>query len=151
LEGAAAGLPALAVSQETETRYHLSHSPDIDFSAAAHFARLFAAALLRAGPLPDVDVLKVDVPIGATPETPWRLTRLSRARYYIPIAPGRRALREPGLMSYRVAAESLGLEPDSDAYVLRVEHQVAVTPLSLDMTSRLSFGDLDAALREDPS
>jgi len=151
LEGAAAGVPALAVSQETETHYHLSHSRDIDFSAAAHFTRYFSAALLRLGRLPDVDVLKVDVPIGATPETPWRLTHLSRARYYIPVVGERRELRESGLLSYRVAAEGSGLEPGSDAHVLRVERQVAVTPLSLDMTSRVPFNELETALRPSSS
>lgn len=151
LEGAAAGIPALAVSQETETYYHLSHSRDIDFSAAAHFARYFSTALLRLGRLPDVDVLKVDVPIGATPETPWKLTRLSRARYYIPVVGERGALKSPGLLSYRVTAEESGLEPGSDAHVLRVERQVAVTPLSLDMTSRVPFRELEGALRPSSS
>ncbi len=147
LEGAAAGVPALAVSQEAETHYHLTHSPDIDFSAAAHFAGRFAAALLRVGRLPDVDVLKVDVPIGATPDTPWKLTRLSRARYYVPIVPGRDSVREPGTLGYRVASDGGALEPGSDAYVLRVERLVAVTPLSLDMTSRFPFAKLEAALQ----
>jgi len=150
LEGAAAGVPALAVSQETESHYHLTHSRDIDFSAAAHFGRLFAGMLLRVGRLPDVDVLKVDVPIGATAETGWKLTRLSRARYYVPVMPDRNGVQEPGALGYRVAAES-GLEPGSDAYVLRVERQVAVTPLSLDMTSRLPFGQIETALRSSPS
>jgi 5'-nucleotidase len=147
LEGAAAGVPALAVSQEAESRYHLTHSEDVDFLGAAFFAGLFARALLAIGRLPDVDVLKVDVPIGATPETPWKLSRLSRARYYTPVTPGRRALAEPGALSYRVSAEGSSLEPGSDAYVLRVEHQVAVTPLSLDMTSRIPFAQLETALK----
>jgi 5'-nucleotidase len=145
LEAAAAGVPSLAVSQETESRYHLTHSEDVNFSAAAHFTRLFAAMLLSAGRLPDVDVLKIDVPIGATPETGWKLSRLSRARYYVPVTTGRKNLAEPGVLSYRVAAD--GLEPGSDAYVLRVDRKVSVTPLSLDMTSRIEFAALETALR----
>jgi 5'-nucleotidase len=147
LEGAAAGVPSLAVSQEAESRYHLTHSEEIDFGAAAHFTRLFAALLLSAGRLPDVDVLKVDVPTGATKTTPWRLARLSQGRYYIPVASGRRDLAEPGMLSYRVADEPGALEPGSDAHVLRVERKVAVTPLSLDMTSRVEFAALETALR----
>jgi len=147
LEAAAAGIPALAVSQETESRYHLTHARDIDFAPAAHFTAWFGERLLTAGRPPDVDVLKIDVPMGATVETPWRLTRLSRARYYIPVPPNRRALAEPGVLTYRVADQELALEPDSDAYVLRVERKVSVTPLSLDFTSRADFGALEERLR----
>jgi 5'-nucleotidase len=147
LEAAAAGVPSLAVSQETETRYHLTHSEDVDFATAAHFTRLFAGMLLAAGRPPDVDVLKIDVPTGATPDTPWKLARLSRARYYIPIASARRDLAGPGAMSYRVAESDVPLEEGSDAYILRVERKVAVTPLSLDMTSRIEFTALETALR----
>lgn len=147
LEAAAAGIPAIAVSQETESRYHLTHAQEIDFGAAAFFTASFAERLLSAEPPADVDVLKIDVPMGATPETEWRLTRLSRARYYIPVAPARRALAEPGVLTYRVADDQLVLEPGSDAYVLRVERLVSVTPLSLDMTSRVDFTALEARLR----
>jgi len=147
LEAAAAGIPALAVSQETETRYHLTHAQEIDFGPAAHFAAVFAERWLSVGPPRDVDVLKIDVPTGATPQTEWRLTRLSRARYYIPVAPARRALAEPGVLTYRVADDRLALEPGSDAYVLRIERRVSVTPLSLDMTSRVDFAALEARLR----
>jgi 5'-nucleotidase len=147
LEAAAAGIPAMAVSQETESRYHLTHAEDIDFRAAAHFTAYFAERWLAAEPASDLDVLKVDIPVGATPKTEWRLTRLSRARYYIPVAPTRRALAEPGVLTYRVAEDQLALEPGSDAYVLRVERRVSVTPLSLDMTSRVDFAGLEARLR----
>jgi 5'-nucleotidase len=137
----------MAISQETESRYHLTYAEEIDFRAAAHFAARFAKRLLERGRPEDVDVLKIDVPTGSTPETPWRLTRLSRARYYVPVAPARRSLAEPGVLSYRVAND-LELEPGSDAHALRVERVVSVTPLSLDMTSRTDFGALDRRLRE---
>ncbi len=147
LEAAAEGIPALAVSQETESRYHLTYATDIDFGPAARFTARFAERLLAEGPPADVDVLKIDVPMGATADTPWRLTRLSRARYYTPVAPSRRDLADPGIMSYRVADDRLPLEPGSDAYVLRIERMVSVTPLSLDMTSRVDFAALEARLR----
>jgi len=147
LEAAAAGIPAMAVSQETESRYHLTHAEDIDFGAAAFFTAEFARRLLSGDRPADVDVLKIDVPMGATRQTEWRLTRLSRARYYIPVPPARRALAEPGVLTYRVANADLAVEPGSDAYALRVERKVSVTPLSLDMTSRVDFAELEARLR----
>jgi 5'-nucleotidase len=147
LEGAAFGIPALAVSLETEARFHLSHSTDIDFSAAAHFAATFGRMLLAGEKMADVDVLKVEVPSDATPETAWTVTRLSRAKYYVPVTPQRRRLDEPGTVGYEVISDSKGLEPDSDAYALRVARKVAVTPLSLDLTSRVDIAELEPRLR----
>jgi 5'-nucleotidase len=146
LEGAAAGIPAMAVSLETDKRFHLSHSEEIDFTTAAHFTAFFADKLLRAGPIRDLDVLKIDVPTDATPETGWRVTRLSRAKYYIPVSPRRTRLDEPGSVGYEVLPNLEGLEPDSDVYVLRVSRKVTVTPLSLDMTSRLDLDELKRRL-----
>ncbi len=146
LEGAAAGIPAIAVSLETDKRFHLTHSEEINFTAAAHFTTVFAEKLLRAGPIRDLDVLKIDVPSGATPETEWEVTRLSRAKYYIPVSPRRTRLDEPGSVGYEVVPNLEGLEPDSDVYVLRVARKVTVTPLSLDMTSRLDLAELKRRL-----
>src|SRR6185436_11096868 len=89
LEGASFNIPALAISRETPKEYHLSYSEDIDFAAAAYFTHLFAELLLRAPRPLDVDVLKVEVPASATPQTPWRVTRQSRQRYYLPVKPER--------------------------------------------------------------
>jgi len=146
LEGAAAGIPAIAASLETDMRYHLSHSEEIDFSAAAYFTALFAEKLLRVGHIPDLDVLKIDVPAEATPETGWQVTRLSRAKYYIPVSPRRTRLDQPGSVGYQVIPNLEGLEPDSDVYAIRVNRKVSVTPLSLDMTSRVNLAELERLL-----
>jgi 5'-nucleotidase len=84
LEAAALGFPALAISLETEPALHLSYSEDVDFSTAAYFTAYFGRLLLERRLLPDVDVLKVDVPSSATPQTPWKATRVSHLRYYEP-------------------------------------------------------------------
>jgi 5'-nucleotidase len=147
LEGAAAGIPAMAVSLEVDSQYHLSYSRSIDFSVAAHFARFFAGKMLSASRMHDLDVLKVDVPCDASLDTPWRVTRLSRTRYYIPVEPRRASLSEPAKVGYRVAPDFEHMERDSDVYVLRVERQVSVTPISLDMTSRQKLAEIDQALR----
>ena len=72
-------------------RYY-DHDPQVDFTAAMHFVRLFAQRVLQSSLPPDVDVLKVDVPAVATPATPWRVTRQDRLSYYTPEPP---ALRRP--------------------------------------------------------
>jgi 5'-nucleotidase len=86
----------------------------------------------------DVDVLKVEVPEGATPATPWRVTRLSRTRYYLPDKPTRVNLSDAAHIGYRLDVELKRLEPDSDVSAL-VDGVVSVTPLSLDLTSRVDL------------
>jgi 5'-nucleotidase len=147
LEAAGEGVPALAVSLETDSKYHYNHSEDLDFSAAAHFTHYFAAYLL-AGPMPpDVDVLKIEVPCNATADTPWRLARLSRQRYFHALPGGRRHLDEKCRLGYKMVIDHDALEPDSDIQALLIDRVVAVTPLSLDLTSRVVMVDLEARLR----
>jgi 5'-nucleotidase len=149
LEAASFGLPGLAMSLETDPAYHLTHSEAVDFSVAGHFTGYFAERLL-ALPLPaDVDVLKVDVPKDATPQTPWEMVRVSRTRFYHPVPAARRDLREPGPLGYRILIEPDRLEPDSDVQAI-VNGVVAVTPLSLDLTSRVDLGSLGALLTGRP-
>lgn len=146
LEAADCGVPALAVSLETDKAYHYQHSDLVDFATATYFARIFAQRLL-AGKLPDdVDVLKLDVPAEATPETPWRVTRLSRQRYFHALPSGRRYLAEKRRLGYHMVVDRARLEPDSDIHALAVDRMVAVTPLSLDLTSRVGLEDVEASL-----
>jgi 5'-nucleotidase len=143
LEGASFGVPGLAVSLQTDSRYHLSHSTDVDFSTAAHFVHKFARLLLNLRAPTDVDVLKVEVPERATPETPWRITRLSRTRYYQPQRPARASLSDRANIPYARRLEPDRLEPDSDVRAL-VDGVVSVTPLSLDITSRVDLDTIQA-------
>jgi 5'-nucleotidase len=136
LEAASLSIPAIAVSQQTLPEQHLTYSNEVDFSAAAYFARLFGEWMMSHKAPDDVDVLKIDVPAGATKETPWRMTRLSRNRIYWPTRPERVALDEIGRMGYHYEANPAEAEPDSDVYVVLHEGAVSVTPISLDMTSR---------------
>jgi len=94
----------------------------------------------------DVDILKVDLPLDVTFETPWRVTRLSRRRVYWPTRPERTALEDVGRMGYGPNTEPGKPEPDSDIYALDIDHCVAVTPMSLDMTSRTDLGRLQALI-----
>ncbi len=137
LEAACAGIPALAVSLQTDPNFHYSPSEQVDFAAAMHFTRQFAQAMLADALPPDVDVLKVDIPAGATPATPWRITRVSRQPYYVPIIPHAEPAYDPYGPDYRIEIDMATLEPDSDIYALVVARVVAVCPLSIDLTSRV--------------
>jgi 5'-nucleotidase len=147
LEGASLGIPALAISLETEQEHHYNHSEEVDFSAAAHFVAYFGDLLLKNRLPADVDVLKVDIPCDATPETPWRITRVSPKRYFDPLKPERDSWETPALIGYCIKDELDPDPPDSDSYALRVQRIVSVSPISLDLTSRIDLGAFDGILR----
>jgi 5'-nucleotidase len=150
LEAADNGVPALAVSLEVPQAFHYQHSEEIDFGVAAHFTRFFAQRLLAREMPPDVDVLKVDVPDDATPDTAWRVTRLSRQRYFHPRPSGRRYLAEKRRLGYHMGIDEETLEPDSDTWALIVDRVVSVTPLTLDLTSRVALPELESLLAPSP-
>jgi len=139
IEAASMGIPALAAARQVHPSAFLDHG-DQDWRAAEHFLRFFAEKLLGAAMPFDMDLLKIDVPEGATVDTPWRLSRLSRQRYFEMV------LEAPSLESrigdgrIVVDIDHASLEPDSDVHALAVDRVVAVTPLSLDATSRADFG-----------
>lgn len=146
MEAAADGVPALAASLETEPAYHRQHSEEVDFTAATHFTRYFAAQLLGKKMPSDVDVLKLDVPDDATPATLWRVTRLSREGYFRALHSGRTHLAEKRRLRYGISVDFDRLEADSDVHALMVDRVVAVTPISLDLTSRVLLSELQALL-----
>jgi 5'-nucleotidase len=149
LEGAAKGLPALAVSLQTPKRMHTSPSEDVDFAAAVYFTNLFARYLLEVSLPFDADVLKLDLPSSATPDTAWRLTRVSRHTYFTPLPPHRDDLARPARIDYEPLPHPERTEPDSDIYALVVDRVVSVAPLSYDLTSRVDRGRLEELLRKD--
>jgi 5'-nucleotidase len=147
LEAAAAGIRALAVSQEAPLDQPEERSSGPDYVAAGCFTQVFAQKML-AGRLPaDVHALKVDVPLGATEETPWAVTRLSRVRYYEPLRPARKSFAEAAQIPFRVRFDPQAAEPGSDVHALHFEHKVSVTPLSLDLTARADPAEVEAGLR----
>lgn len=151
LEAASLGIPAIAISQQTRVDLHLTYSNNVDFSAAAYFAHKFGEWVMNNVRPDDVDVLKIDVPLNATPETEWKTTRISRRRVYWPTRPERVALNDVGHIGYRFASDPAEAEPDSDVYVVLHEGLVSVTPMSLDLTSRTDLYRLDQLLRAEQS
>jgi len=148
MEAAAMGFPALAISLQTETHHHLTHSKDIDFSTAGYFTAYFARLLLEKKFPQEVDLIKVEVPSHATPTTEWQVGRLSRNRYYDAVPSKRDSWEQSGPISYK-HSEGIEQEPeDTDAYILRQKKMIAVTPINLDMTARVMFPDFEKFLRD---
>ena len=149
LEGAAAGIPSLAISLETEKEFHASYSQEIDFNTAGFFTKYFAQRLLSKSMPPDVDVLKVEVPADATQETPWETTRLSTLRFYEPTPPEEQSDRGVKALGYEIAGDFNQSPPGTDSHAVVNQRIVSVTPLSLDLTSRVDLGELKRYLDQD--
>ena len=137
MEGADFGIPSIAFSQQTDPCYYLNASESVDLGVAMHFLQFFARPVIEVGLPPGADLLKIDVPMSATLQTPWRWTRLSRQRYFHPVKPHRRRPGDPGPMGFEPRIDLDRLEPDSDICSIAVDGVVSVTPVTLDMTARV--------------
>jgi 5'-nucleotidase len=143
MEAASLGIPAMAISLETEKQHHLSYSTAVYFSVAAHFVDFFARLLLARRMPAGMNLLKVDVPSTATDETPWEWTHLSRQRYYIPVKAARASWDVPGTVGYDMQVE-LEHEPENtDVFTLLRKRLVSVTPLTLDLTAKVTTRELE--------
>ncbi|MBN1267588.1 MAG: 5'/3'-nucleotidase SurE [Anaerolineales bacterium] len=141
LEGASYGIPAMAVSLQTPPEFHFSYSEEIHFEAAAHFTAIFGKLLLEEESRRAFDVLKVDVPAGATVDTPWEMTRVSRSRYYFQkVYLGKKV--EEGELSYAPIDAGQETDEQSDIYVVRVKKHVSISPLTLDLTAGVNRAQL---------
>jgi 5'-nucleotidase len=147
LEGATFGVIGLAASLGVDKEHHLTHSAAVNFDTAAHFTQHFARMILSKTLPFDIDLLKLDVPAGATPETPWRVTRVSRQRHFVPVALPNRLLSMPGPIDYEQELQPDRLETDSDIYAFKVDQVVSVSPISLDLTARVDLDAFEERLR----
>ena len=141
LEAVEKGIPSLAVSQEIASVDYHSYSDEVDFSIAAHLTGQIAQKML-AGTLPfDADILKLDIPLGATKKTRCVVTRQDRFMYYTPTIQSRAELFGTPTKVSHVPGKGKYSAKDTDAYAL-AQGWVSITPLSLDLTSRISLAEL---------
>ncbi len=136
IEAAAMGVPALAVSQATPPRYHRTYSDSIDFGVAADFARQFAERILARGMPLGADVVNLNVPEGASPQTPWRWTRVSRKNYFR--SQVREGKRGKFLRGYELNLDREPPERDSDVRAVVIDKVVSVSPITLDLTANVT-------------
>lgn len=157
-QAAAQGVPALAVSLETDIAHHFSYE-ELDWVAATRVTRRWAQHLLAAtfsGPYhpPDgrvprdgsrnhpaaalpFDVLKVDVPAVCPPGTEERLTRLSQRHYFLSFMDDPGPETPLGTAKTQIDIDPEALDPGDDIYAIAVDRVVSVTPLHLDNTAPL--------------
>ncbi len=143
LEAASYGIPALAVSLQLGNEDYLGYSRETDFSTAAVFTRRFARILLEKQMPPDVMVLNVNVPLSATPDTPWRVTRLGLHPYFVPyLKPASTPGGIPRIDARPMPNAEDMADPLTDVRTFNIDRMVSVTPLSMDLTSRVDLQEL---------
>ncbi len=149
-QAASQGIPAIAMSRQTDIAHHFEHG-DLDWSAAEDVTRRWASRLLAqtfsgdfSGPatthladsLP-FDVLKIDVPDPCPQGTEERLTRLSRRHYFFSILDDAVHNTPIGASQTQIDIDPATLAADDDIYALAVDRVVSITPLQLDNTAPL--------------
>lgn len=144
IEAATHEVPSIAISLEVDWKKTLGEGEGIDFSVSTFFLRRIAEAILKRGLPKGVDMLNVNVPSDATPETPIAVTRLARKRY----CPTVEERVDPRGHPYYwiVGRRTTEFEPGTDAHALKVERKVSVTPINIDMTARVNFEEVRRVL-----
>jgi 5'-nucleotidase len=135
LEAGAFGIPSIAAALDMDPAYHLTGEDSADYAVSKALTQRLARHLLTNQHIPGVFAWNLNIPQQATVQTPWRLTRLSRFRYYRATVP--QAGSNDSEIRYRVLDDLSEVERDSDIWALAVDHVVSLTPLSLDLTWKL--------------
>ncbi|MDC7228451.1 MAG: 5'/3'-nucleotidase SurE [Spirochaetales bacterium] len=148
LEAANYGIRSLAVSLEIHMDEVFAAVPKADFCPAARITAEFAKKLLSMESGQDVDIIKVEVPDSADEKTPWETARLSRTPFYHLDKPERKTPGGPGQLSWRMEKDYRVFDDGTDAHTVFVKRHVAVTPISLDMTSRIRLENVKKLLRK---
>jgi 5'-nucleotidase len=133
VECATIGIPAIAVSVQTEISAHRRHDR-IDWRPVQYFLGMMIRRFVEKGKFTGFDILKLDVPMGADEVTKWKVCSLQPGSYFLTTM--RTDSADALLADSTLHIDPSAYDPGTDAYALNVERKVAVTPLVLDWTAR---------------
>lgn len=141
IQAAIWGIRALAVSFEVPYEFHYAHG-NVDWRGAKEVLERVARQLLVKIWPRDVDIIKVDIPGTANKTTPWRVCRQSREPGWWGFVPGARYDTPVGeTIGQRGPRPGESGQPHDDLTALH-QREVAITPLSLDMSSRVHLEEI---------
>ena len=134
-EADAYGIPAIAVSQEVNLDlYHATTYDTVNWDAAIHFAKYVAEKTLREGIPPNVSVINLNIPSGATTKTQIRQTVQSHQNYFVFKIPEKRDFSKAFKLKLEVLVDRETLEPASDIQAVIYDKVVSITYLTWDIT-----------------
>ena len=74
---------------------------------------------------------------------------MSKKTYYHVEKPIRNSVEDTGTLRWRVEKDLTKFDTGTDVHCVFVNRNISVTPLSLDMTSRVSLSKLQSSLLEE--
>lgn len=148
LEASNQGVPAIAVSMRVmdEGDKFVDTDHIRDYATVQRVIRRLAERILTEGMPAGVDVLNVNVPSNATPETPVVATSLARRMYDTRV---HHRMDPRGRSYYWIDGTVVeDASEGTDLHVMMKKGHISVTPLTLDMTAKADNGRLDDMLRK---
>jgi 5'-nucleotidase len=134
------GVPAIAASREAPAHLqHASDYPELDWDCTCRALALLAGQVLDRGLPPGTSVLNLNVPDGAGPATPLRVTRQSRRSPSRWLPPPPRDRGAGYQLEYGPDPEQEAPEPGSDIHAFHQERVLSVTPVSWDLSANATW------------
>ncbi|MDX9800307.1 MAG: 5'/3'-nucleotidase SurE [Spirochaetia bacterium] len=132
-EASSIGIPAIAASLQTSLDNHF-HYGEENWESAIYFLKKYITKFSEKKRFSNFQILKLDIPSGASESTAAEITRLTDKPYY-------KNLVENGTSSSRVSKLKVSInkvehDEGTDAHTLNVKKMVSLTPLSLDFSSK---------------
>ena len=146
LEAAAAGVPSIGLSLETDFHEFYNNSNAIDFKNAAVVTRRIAEYVFENGLPKGCDILKVEMANDVQEDTPFHFVPLSPERFYAVDKPERtkEQWNEPfHHLNFSQAIPAEDHPKNTDVSITLIDRLVAVTPLRFDMTAPVDFDALN--------
>jgi len=146
IQAAIWGIRALVVSFEVPYEYHYTYG-NVDWRGAKEVLERAVRQLLVAIWPEDVDIIKVDIPDTVDRTTSWRVCRQSREPGWWGFVPGARFDTPVGkTIGQKGPRPGKSGQPCDDLTALYQRKEVAITPLSLDMSSRIRLEEIHKLL-----
>jgi 5'-nucleotidase len=143
LEAASYDIPSIAVSIQAVDqgdKFDLHHGAKHSFEVAAKVLARVASKVLDHGMPRGVDVLNINVPVGAREDTEIVVTRLARKIFKTTV---QERFDPRGRPYYWIDGELICCDaPGTDVQTLYQEKKISITPLSLDSTARIEMNGL---------
>jgi len=136
------GIPSIAVSLETPTTLnHTREYESMDWRICKRFTLQLAELVLQKGMPAGVGVLNLNVPLGATDDTPLRWTRQSDFNYYEWFEQDRtRDRKQPYRLRSDKRVQDL-FEENSDARAVAIDRVASVTALLRNITAHVDMAE----------
>jgi len=144
MEAASYGIPAIAASIQVldeGDKFDDLRAYEYDFQAGIQVVNRIARNVLEAGLPPGVDLLNVNIPRHAAPDTEIEVTRLARKIFRTSV----QERHDPrGRPYYWIDGDLIHDDEDgTDVHAIMKCGHISVTPITLDSTAPVDFGKLE--------